>query len=115
MRQGPAGASAAPVRVEGRDKVTGLARYAFEYQVPEAVYGWPVPAPFVKGRLTRVDAGPALAVDGVLAVLWHDNAPRLRSRENPELFLLQEPAVAYRGQFVALVVATTLETARYAA
>jgi xanthine dehydrogenase YagR molybdenum-binding subunit len=102
------------VRVEGRDKVTGAARYAAEFPVP-AVYGWPVPAPFAKGRLTRVDPRAALSTDGVLAVLWYENAPRLHSRDDPEVYLLQEPAVAYRGQFVALVVATTTEAARHGA
>jgi xanthine dehydrogenase YagR molybdenum-binding subunit len=115
MSSAPAGIGSDPVRLEGRDKVTGRARYAFEFPVPDAVYGWPVPAPFTKGRLTRVDPSAARAVDGVLDVLWYENAPRLRSRENLELYLLQEPAVAYRGQFVALVLAGTLETARYAA
>ncbi|GAA5187914.1 xanthine dehydrogenase family protein molybdopterin-binding subunit [Rugosimonospora acidiphila] len=102
-------------RVEGREKVTGTARYAFEFPVPEAVYAWPVPSPFVKGRLTLIDPEAALATNGVLTVLWHTNAMRLQSQENPELYLLQEPTIAYRGQFVALVVADTLEAARHAA
>ncbi|HEY2674515.1 MAG TPA: xanthine dehydrogenase family protein molybdopterin-binding subunit, partial [Rugosimonospora sp.] len=104
-----------PVRLEGRDKVTGAARYAFEYPVPEAVYAWPVAAPFAKGRLTLVNPDAALAADNVVDVLWYSNAYRLRSRENAELYLLQEPTVAYRGQFIALVVANTLEAARHGA
>jgi xanthine dehydrogenase YagR molybdenum-binding subunit len=102
-------------RLEGPDKVTGVARYAVEYPASDLVYGWAVPATVAKGRLARVDPAAALAEPGVLAVLWFENAPRLRSAENPELFLLQGPEVAYRNQIVALVVAGTLEAAREAA
>jgi xanthine dehydrogenase YagR molybdenum-binding subunit len=62
-----------------------------------------------------VDASAALALPGVLAVLTPDNAPRLPGTGDPELALFQSRAVAYRGQFVAAVVAETLETASDAA
>ncbi len=48
-------------------------------------------------------------------MLWHENAPRLASSEDPELAVLQSDAVAYRGQFVTVVVAETSEIARQAA
>ena len=41
--------------------------------------------------------------------------PRLVKGDDPELYVLQEPEVHYRGQIVALVVADTLENAREAA
>ncbi|MFG1649619.1 xanthine dehydrogenase family protein molybdopterin-binding subunit [Micromonospora sp. NPDC049275] len=99
-------------RLEGREKVTGTARYAVEYPTDDVTYGWVVPATVVRGRITRVDADEALASPGVLAVLHHDNAPRIAPGPQPELWLLQEPAVHYRGQYVAVVVATSLEAAR---
>ncbi|MET8086505.1 xanthine dehydrogenase family protein molybdopterin-binding subunit [Micromonospora sp. NPDC005237] len=99
-------------RLEGREKVTGTARYAVEYPVDGVTYGWAVPAAVVRGRITRVDTDEALASPGVLAVLHHGNAPRIAPGSQPELWLLQEPAVYYRGQFVAVVVATSLEAAR---
>jgi xanthine dehydrogenase YagR molybdenum-binding subunit len=102
-------------RLEGPDKVTGAARYAAEYPADGLVYGWAVQSTVPKGTITRLDAAPALATPGVLAVLSYQNAPRLESSADPELFLLQSPDVAYRGQIVALVVATTLESAREAA
>jgi xanthine dehydrogenase YagR molybdenum-binding subunit len=101
-------------RVEGVDKVTGSARYAFEYEVDGAVYAWPVTAGIAHGRVLSVDAEATLGIDGVLAVLWHDNAPRLHE-PSPFLAVLQSPEVAFRGQLVALVVAVTQETAREAA
>ena len=68
-----------------------------------------------RGTIRSVDASPALALPGVLAVITPDNAPRLPGTGDPELALFQTRAVAYRGQFVAAVVAVTLETAREAA
>ncbi|MGR6320838.1 xanthine dehydrogenase family protein molybdopterin-binding subunit [Micromonospora soli] len=116
MSAPPAGAvGRAHPRLEGRDKVTGAARYAVEYPVHDVTYGWVVPATAARGRISRIDVGPALAVPGVLDVLHHGNAPRLVSGVDPTLFLLQEPAVHYRGEFVALVVAETIEAAREAA
>jgi len=102
-------------RVDGPDKVTGRARYAFERPVDGAAYVWAVPSAIAKGTVRSVDASAALALPGVLAVLTPDNAPRLPGTDDPELALFQSRAVAYRGQFVAAVVAETLETARDAA
>ncbi|MFD0786818.1 xanthine dehydrogenase family protein molybdopterin-binding subunit, partial [Micromonospora azadirachtae] len=48
----------------------------------------------------------------MLAVLHHGNAPRLASGVDAELHLLQDPAVHYRGQLIALVVAESIEAAR---
>ena len=104
----------AEVRLEGRDKVTGRAPYAVEHPIPGMVYGWPVQSAFV-GRIVDVDARAALALDGVLEVLWHANAPRLRPSDMRELLVLQSPRVAYHGQVVALVVGTSLEAARQGA
>jgi xanthine dehydrogenase YagR molybdenum-binding subunit len=103
----------APVeRREGREKVTGTARYAAEYDLPGRAQAWPVPAAVARGRVTGVDTGPALALPGVLAVLTHENAPRLADPEDPTLALLQSPHVPHRGWFVGLVVGETLEAAR---
>ncbi|MFB6549582.1 xanthine dehydrogenase family protein molybdopterin-binding subunit [Streptomyces sp. NPDC056405] len=103
----------APVeRREGREKVTGTARYAAEYDSPGRAQAWPVPAAVARGRVTGVDTAPALALPGVLAVLTHENAPRLGDPDDPTLALLQSPHVPHRGWFVGLVVAETLEAAR---
>jgi xanthine dehydrogenase YagR molybdenum-binding subunit len=102
-------------RVEGRDKVTGRARYAFEYPAEDVAYVHPVQAPVARGRIRSIDAADALATPGVLAVLSCAEPPPLGSREDAELALFQSDRVAYRGQLVAAVVARTLETAREAA
>jgi xanthine dehydrogenase YagR molybdenum-binding subunit len=101
-------------RVEGREKVTGAARYAYEHEPEGALYAALVPATEARGQVTALDADRALAVDGVRAVLWAGNAPRLAEAEG-ELAVLQSRRVAYRGQIVAIVVADSLELAREAA
>ncbi|MFJ7152420.1 xanthine dehydrogenase family protein molybdopterin-binding subunit [Streptomyces sp. NPDC100445] len=102
-------------RTEGRQKVTGAARYAAEYAVPGRAHAWPVPAAVASGRVTGVDTSAALALPGVLAVLTPGDAPRLAEADDATLAVLQDTAVPHRGWCVALVVAETLETARAAA
>ncbi|MFJ9722059.1 xanthine dehydrogenase family protein molybdopterin-binding subunit [Streptomyces sp. NPDC101209] len=99
-------------RREGREKVTGTARYAAEHVHPGRAHAWPVPASVARGTVTAVDTAAALEQPGVLAVLTHENAPRLTEPDDPVLAVLQNPRVPHRGWFVALVVAETLEAAR---
>ncbi|MET8010322.1 xanthine dehydrogenase family protein molybdopterin-binding subunit [Streptomyces sp. NPDC005271] len=101
-------------RVDGLEKVTGAARYAYEFPTRDVGYVWPVQATIARGRVTEVDGSPALARPGVLAVLDSANAPRLNAdaEVGADLFVLQSPEVAYHGQIVAAVVATSLEAAR---
>jgi xanthine dehydrogenase YagR molybdenum-binding subunit len=106
---------AAHTRLEGREKVAGEAKYAYEHEVEGVAYAWIVQATVAKGAVTTVDGAEARRLDGVLAVLSHDNAMDLGEVQDGELAVLQSPAVAYRGQIVAVAVAETLEAAREAA
>ncbi|HET6508191.1 MAG TPA: xanthine dehydrogenase family protein molybdopterin-binding subunit [Baekduia sp.] len=111
----PAAVGAPLARVEGRDKVTGAARYAVEHEADDVAYAWIVQAAAARGRIARIDTARAAAAPGVLDVLTHENAPPLAKLDDPELYVLQDPEVHYRGQIVALVVADSLENAREAA
>src|SRR5438876_785495 len=102
-------------RVDGAQKVTGAAKYAYEYPVEGVAYVFPVQSTIARGRVISIDASAARALPGVIAVLSHENAPRLAPLEDAELAVFQSDAVAYRGQFVAAVVAETFEIARHAA
>ena len=102
-------------RIEGPEKVSGTATYAYEYPIDDAVYVWLVQAPVAKGTVRSVDDAVALAVPGALAVLTHVNAPRLADGDDPELAVLQSDRVFYHGQIVAAVVAESSEAAREAA
>ena len=102
-------------RVEGPEKVAGLARYSADIPLDQLAYGWMATASIARGRVTAIDVDAALAQPGVLAVVHHGNAPRLRDVGDATLLLLQEDKVHHRGQVVALVIATTPEQAREAA
>src|SRR6266571_6073250 len=109
-------ASGAPLnRLDGVQKVTGAATYAYEYAVEGATYVFPVQSTIARGRVVSIDASAARALPSVIAVLSHENAPRLAPLDDAELAVFQSDAVAYRGQFVAAVVAETSEVARQAA
>ncbi|MEV0981465.1 xanthine dehydrogenase family protein molybdopterin-binding subunit [Streptomyces sp. NPDC049915] len=99
-------------RREARLKVSGTARYAAEHALSGRLCARPVPATVPRGRVTAVDASAALALPGVVAVLSHDNAPRLGKSNDPTLAVLQDARVPHRGWCVALVVAESLEAAR---
>jgi xanthine dehydrogenase YagR molybdenum-binding subunit len=109
-------ATGAPLnRLDGVQKVTGAATYAYEYAVEGATYVFPVLSTIARGRVVSIDASAARALPGVIAVLSHENAPQLAPVNDTKLAVFQSEAIAYRGQFVAAVVAETLEMARQAA
>ncbi|HWK51289.1 MAG TPA: molybdopterin cofactor-binding domain-containing protein, partial [Steroidobacter sp.] len=112
-------------RVDGPLKVTGRARYSYEYRgVKDTAYGFIVGATIGKGRIAAIDTSRATAAPRVLAVLTYQNAPKqapLHPREpganrydRSEPFLFSAD-VRYFGEPVALVVAETFEAARHAA
>jgi len=102
-------------RLDGVPKVRGTALYAYEQPVPQPAYLYPVQATIARGTVVRIDTGAAEALDGVLIVLTHLNAPRLVDTKDQELLVLQSAAVGFRGQFIGAVVAESSEIARHAA
>ena len=112
-------------RVEGRAKVTGIAKYAAEYNVLGLAHGVVVSSAIAKGRIKRIDAGDALAVAGVLDVFAHEHRPKLASSDDKykdevapagsPFRPLYDDQIHFSGQPVALVVAEEFEIARFAA
>ena len=92
--------------------MTGQARYAAEFPLAGLAYGWVVQSTIARGRVHSIDAETVLGIPGVLAVITHENALPLQVVDDGELLVLQDRQVHYRGQIVALVVATALEQAR---
>jgi xanthine dehydrogenase YagR molybdenum-binding subunit len=111
-------------RTDGWAKVSGGARYAAEHPVPGLAHAVMVTSTVAAGRIVRIDAAGAGEVPGLLLVMTHENAPRLPAAtrsgmlEPPSgrvLSLLQDDAIHYNNQPVAVVVADTLEHAKDAA
>jgi xanthine dehydrogenase YagR molybdenum-binding subunit len=111
-------------RVDGKLKVTGQARYAAEYPEDGLLFGSVVSSTIARGRVTHIDTTAALQVPGVVMVLDHKNRPKLASydedyedadsAEGSPFRPLYNDRVLYSGQPLALVVAESLELARYA-
>jgi xanthine dehydrogenase YagR molybdenum-binding subunit len=112
-------------RVDGRAKVTGAAKYAGEYNTQGLAHAAVVTSSIAKGRIKRIDASEALRVKGVLAVLTHENRPRMATSDEaykddvaPDgspLRPLYDNEIRFNNQPIALVVAEEWEIARFAA
>ncbi|MFC5824961.1 xanthine dehydrogenase family protein molybdopterin-binding subunit [Nonomuraea insulae] len=114
-------------RIDGPAKTTGEAKFAAEYPYPGMAYAALVHATIPRGRITAIDTAAARAVRGVIDVLTHENAPPMKPAPKVSFLDLSSLAsgtsvnylatdeVHWNGQPVAVVVAETPETARYAA
>ena len=112
-------------RVDGRLKVSGEAKYAAEYNVPNLSYGCVISSEIARGTIESIDADAALALPGVLRVFSYENTrglPWFDGRYRDELAPTGSPfrplyddEIEWSGQPVALVVAESFELARYAA
>jgi len=107
--------------VDGRLKVTGGAKYAAEFALPNVAYAVIVTSTIAKGRVERIDTAAAERAPGVLAVLTPQNAPRLPQQQTQQggnappamrvPTILQNDVVHYNGQPIGLVIADTFEHA----
>jgi xanthine dehydrogenase YagR molybdenum-binding subunit len=112
-------------RVDGRAKVTGVAKYAGEFNTAGLAHASVVTSTIAKGRIGRIDVSEALSVAGVIDVLTHQNRPPMASADSaykdelaPEgspFRPLYDDRIRFSGQPVALVVAEEPEIARFAA
>jgi xanthine dehydrogenase YagR molybdenum-binding subunit len=113
-------------RVDGEGKVTGKAVFTAELDLPRLAHAALVCSTIARGRVKAVDASAAATVDGFVALLTHENMPRLERPESgmqaggagyalSDLPYLQDDAVHWDGQPVAVVIADTLEDAEHAA
>lgn len=111
-------------RVDGRDKVTGQAKYAAEFDSSELLHGVVVSSTIAKGRITNINTSAALALPGVVQVFTHENTPSLawmnlsyKDMDAPPgdpFRPLHDDKIQFNMQPVALVVAESLELAKYA-
>ncbi len=115
-------------RVDGVAKVTGKAKYAAEFQVPNIAYGFLVTSTVSKGAIKTIDTAEASRAPGVIRIYTHENAPKPappqsaelkpqdNARERDKSFrALQSDKIVFNQQPIALVLAETFEQARHAA
>jgi xanthine dehydrogenase YagR molybdenum-binding subunit len=112
-------------RVDGRAKVTGSAKYAAEFNTPNLLYGYVVSSTIASGRIKKIDDELAVAVPGVVKIYTHENRPHTALLDRSYADDVAPPGspfrplasakIDYNAQPIALVVADSFETARYAA
>jgi len=125
----PREAPASPIgrdtpRIDGPLKVTGVAQYASDFHFPGLLYAVPVEATIAKGKITKLDTVAAEKMPGVRAILHRQNIGKI-FRSTPGkgvsgVCIERRPAfeddvIRYYGQYVALAVADTFESAQAAA
>ncbi len=106
-------------RIDGRLKVTGAAKYAAEFPVPNVVHAVLVQSTIAAGSIIGFELSEAQGMPGVLAIITPDNAGKLTTPKTvPQAVagpLLQDHDVLYNGQHIAVVVAENLDQALAAA
>ncbi|HVF99861.1 MAG TPA: xanthine dehydrogenase family protein molybdopterin-binding subunit, partial [Chloroflexia bacterium] len=62
-------------RVDGRDRVTGAARYSYDMHPAGLLYAAVLRCPHPHARIIELDTSEAVRLPGVRGVLSRDNAP----------------------------------------
>src|SRR5437868_14476712 len=107
-------------RVDGPWKVSGRAQYASDFHFPGMLYAVPVEATIANGRVVKLDTAAAEKMPGVRAIFHRENIGKIfRSVLGPGFEGIiderrppfEDDVVRYYGQYIALAVADTFETA----
>src|SRR5438067_11443332 len=112
------------LRVDGAMKVSGKAQYTSDFHFPGTLYAIPVEATIDSGRIVKLDTSAAGKMPGVRAIFHRENIGKMfrstlgqgmegicEERRPP----FEDDVVRYYGQYIALAVADTFETAKAAA
>src|ERR1700731_627398 len=111
-------------RVDGPRKVSGLAQYTSDFRIPGMLYAVPVEATIANGRVVKLDTAAAEKMPGVRAIFHRENIEKIfRSVLEPGFESVceerrppfEDDVIRYYGQYIALAVADTFETAKAAA
>ncbi len=120
------GALGKPVsRIDGPLKVQGKAQFAAEFPYEGLCYAALAYSTVARGRITALDTAAAEAAPGVVLVMTHRNAPRMKApslmMSSPtaagasDLPVMQDDEIHWNGQPIAVVLAETQEQADHAA
>jgi xanthine dehydrogenase YagR molybdenum-binding subunit len=115
---------AAVSRIDGPLKVAGQATFAAEFPLDDMTYAALKYASIARGRIVSIDTSKAESAAGVVLVMTHLNAPRLKPLPafmtqpkavgGDDVPIMQDDQVHWNGQPVALVLADTQEQADHA-
>jgi xanthine dehydrogenase YagR molybdenum-binding subunit len=109
-------------RIDGPLKVSGVAMYASDHNFPGMLYAVPVEATIANGKIQKLDTSEAEKMLGMRAILHRENIGKIfRSVLGPRKLEgivderrppLEDDVIRYYGQYIALAVADTFETAK---
>jgi xanthine dehydrogenase YagR molybdenum-binding subunit len=110
-------------RYDAVAKVTGTARYASDFPLGNPAYAYLVTSSIAKGRIDGLELAEAKKVPGVIDIVTHENAEKVKDAKlfsdggyaSTTVQPLKSADIAHDGQIVAVVVAETFEAAREAA
>ncbi|MTD55321.1 xanthine dehydrogenase family protein molybdopterin-binding subunit [Amycolatopsis pithecellobii] len=110
------GIGTSPSRPDGTVKVRGEFAYSSDLWHEDMIWGATLRSPHPYARIKAIDVTEAVAVQGVYAVLTHEDVPGVNryGLEHPDQPVLAVDVVRYQGEPVALVAADHPETARRA-
>jgi xanthine dehydrogenase D subunit len=110
------GVGGSPPRPDGTVKVRGEFAYSSDLWHEDMLWGATLRSPHPHARIRGIDITGAVAVQGVYAVLTHEDVPGVNryGLEHPDQPVLAVDVVRYQGEPVALVAADHPETARRA-
>jgi xanthine dehydrogenase YagR molybdenum-binding subunit len=97
-------------RVDGRERVTGTARYTYDVHPPGMLYAAVLRCPHPHARIVAVDTTEAERLPGVRAVLSRANAPSISWFGGAST--LFGDVARFSGEEVAAIAADDLDTAR---
>src|SRR5882762_296628 len=111
-------------RIDGPLKVSGTAMYASDFHFPGMLYAVPVEATIASGRVMKLDTAAAEKMPGVRAIFHRENIGKILRSVQGQGFdgivderrpPFEDNVVRYYGQYIALAVADTFESAKAAA
>lgn len=110
-------------RYDATAKVTGRATYASDMPLDDPAYAFLVTSAIARGRIDSFDLDDAKGVRGVIDIVTHENAPKLKESKlfsnggyaGTTIQPLKSADIAHDGEIIAVVVAESYEAAREAA
>ncbi len=111
-------------RIDGPFKVSGTAMYASDFHFPDLLYAVPIEATIANGKIQKLDTAAAEKMPGVRAIFHRANIGKIfrsvMGKGMEGICIERRPPfvddiIQYYGQYVALAVANTFETAKAAA
>jgi CO/xanthine dehydrogenase Mo-binding subunit len=102
-------------RVDGLEKITGSAIFAYDMELPRMLYGKIHRSRFAHAEILKIDIEKALKVPGVQSILTgNDVSDGLRGRGLLDTPILARQRVRYVGEPIAAVAAESIEAAEEA-